>query len=339
MRRRCGRRHSNVSVGWTRACSAFAPACGGGSDARIARSRVWYWHGVLWSRGQESLQGCRSVHWQGHRLPPRHRISRPVRGWRLGGPDAEGAGVHAALLAPQAANASLTNAPAPPTTRIQERWLTKQSVTATVVNNQSTLAPRKVVSVTIDQYVKNTRAGARRKRKHTEMKRLGIFEVRAAARTAARAAARAAESAAARAPESTRSARCALVWPGEGGGREDQERGAGSRGGAGQDQAPAPPTPRLGRGHGQHAGSGREGRPRHDGAARANRRARLLDVPALHRRGQPDVRQRALLLPARQRGLEERVDRPLSAGVALVVRGVRRGGEWEREDPVEDGHQ
>lgn len=50
-------------------------------------------------------------------------------------------------------------------------------VTAAVVPVTSQLGKLRVPSITLDQFIKGARAGARRKRKHTELKRSGVLEV------------------------------------------------------------------------------------------------------------------------------------------------------------------
>lgn len=67
----------------------------------------------------------------------------------------------------------------------QQKYLTKQKPT-NGAPPQSMLSMRKDVSVTRDQYVKNARWAARRKRKHTELKRTGVLEVSKSARPSRR---------------------------------------------------------------------------------------------------------------------------------------------------------
>ena len=64
--------------------------------------------------------------------------------------------------------------------RSQLKWLTKPTAAAAIpppAAQQSMMSKRKDVSVTLDQYIKNARNGARKKRKHTELKRTGVLEV------------------------------------------------------------------------------------------------------------------------------------------------------------------
>lgn len=62
---------------------------------------------------------------------------------------------------------------------VQLKWLTKSAAPSAVLGapTPSMLTKRSRSSVTLQEYIKNARGAARRKRKHTELKRSGVLEV------------------------------------------------------------------------------------------------------------------------------------------------------------------